>query len=49
MTCPTYHKELIDGREAEKPLPKNLHAFAETSYLSIWQPGCRGSMKRCPN
>jgi Uma2 family endonuclease len=30
MTCPTYHKELIDGREVEKPLPKKLHAFAET-------------------
>ena len=25
-----YHKELIDGREIEKPLPKNLHAFIQT-------------------
>jgi len=24
-----YHKELIDGREIEKPLPKNLHAFIQ--------------------
>jgi Uma2 family endonuclease len=28
-----YHKELIDGREIEKPLPKNLHAFIQT-YLA---------------
>jgi hypothetical protein len=33
MTCPTYHKELIDGLEIEKALPKNLHAFAETFLL----------------
>ena len=25
-----YHKELIDGHEVEKPLPKNLHAFIQT-------------------
>ena len=25
-----YHKELIDGRETDKPLPKNLHAFIQT-------------------
>ena len=33
MAYPTYHKELIDGCEVEKPLPKNLHAFAETFLL----------------
>ena len=27
---PTYHTELIDGCEVEKPLPKNLHAFIQT-------------------
>lgn len=27
---PAYHKELIDGREVEKPLPKKLHAFIQT-------------------
>jgi Uma2 family endonuclease len=25
-----YHKELIDGREIEKPLPKDRHAFIQT-------------------
>jgi Uma2 family endonuclease len=30
MAYPTYHTELIDGREVEKPLPKNLHAFIQT-------------------
>ena len=32
-TAPAYHKELIDGREVQKPLPKKLHAFAETFLL----------------
>ncbi len=32
LTEPIYHTELIDGHEIQKPLPKNLHAFAE-SYL----------------
>jgi hypothetical protein len=34
----SYHKELIDGREVEKPLPKNLHAFIQTFLgRSYWQ------------
>lgn len=32
ITQPSYHLELIDGREVEKPLPKKLHAFVQ-SYL----------------
>jgi Uma2 family endonuclease len=32
LTRPEYHVELIDGREVQKPLPKNLHAFIQ-SYL----------------
>ena len=29
----TYHTERIDGREIEKPLPKNLHAFVQTFLI----------------
>ena len=32
---PQYHMELIDGREIQKPLPKNRHAFIQ-SYLVQW-------------
>ncbi len=35
LTPATYHTELIDGQEIEKPVPKNLHAFAQT-YLIQW-------------
>lgn len=35
LTEPLYHTELIDGREIQKPLPKNLHAFVQT-YLLQW-------------
>lgn len=36
ILAPTaYHTELIDGREIEKPLPKNLHAFIQT-FLIQW-------------
>ncbi|MDQ2840031.1 MAG: Uma2 family endonuclease [Acidobacteriota bacterium] len=31
---PTYHLELIDGREIEKALPKKLHVFIQT-YLAF--------------
>lgn len=31
----SYHMELIDGVEVEKPLPKNLHAFVQ-SYLLVF-------------
>ena len=30
LTEPIYHTELIDGREIQKPLPKNLHAFTQS-------------------
>ena len=29
VVSPTYHVELIDGREIEKPLPKKLHTFIQ--------------------
>jgi Uma2 family endonuclease len=32
LTEPAYHLELIDGREIQKPLPKELHAIIQ-SYL----------------
>jgi len=35
LTDAVYHRELIDGREIQKPLPKNLHAFIQT-YLLQW-------------
>ena len=35
LTPATYHTELIDGQEIEKPVPKNQHAFAQT-YLIQW-------------
>lgn len=35
LTPTAYHTELIDGREVEKPLPKNLHAFIQT-FLIQW-------------
>jgi Uma2 family endonuclease len=35
ITEPIYHTEFIDGREIQKPLPKNLHAFTQT-YLIIF-------------
>src|SRR3954470_3430118 len=34
LTEPIYHTELIDGREIQKPLPKNLHAFTQ-SYVRV--------------
>jgi Uma2 family endonuclease len=33
---PAYHTELIDGREVEKPLPKNLHAFIQTFLAAVF-------------
>lgn len=30
---PAYHTELIDGREIQKPLPKNLHAFTQSFLM----------------
>lgn len=35
LTPTAYHTELVDGREIEKPLPKNLHAFIQT-FLIQW-------------
>lgn len=35
FTEPAYHTEFIDGREIQKPLPKNLHAFIQ-SFLLQW-------------
>ena len=32
----SYHTELIDGREIEKPLPKNLHAFVQTFLIGFF-------------
>ncbi len=29
VASPAYHVELIDGREIEKPSPKNLHTFIQ--------------------
>lgn len=29
----TYHTEVIDGREIEKPLPRNLHAFIQSFLM----------------
>ena len=34
VTQPSYHLELIDGREIEKPLPKKFHVFVQ-SYLNF--------------
>ena len=34
LTQATYHVELIDGSEVEKPLPKELHAFIQM-YLIL--------------
>ncbi len=36
LTEPTYHTELIDGREIQKPLPKNLHSFAQTYLIGFF-------------
>jgi len=33
FTPPVYHRELIDGHEVEKPLPKSLHAFIKSFLL----------------
>ncbi len=35
LTQPSYHLELIDGREIEKPLPRKLHAFVQTYLLVV--------------
>ncbi len=35
ITQQSYHLELIDGREIEKPFPKKLHAFVQTYLLVI--------------
>lgn len=32
---PTYHRELIDGREIQKPVPKKLHTFIQV-FLIQW-------------
>jgi Uma2 family endonuclease len=38
ITEPIYHTEFIDGREIQKPLPKNLHAFTQSYLLgSFWK------------
>ncbi len=33
VISPTYHVELIDGREIEKPLPKKLHTFIQVFLI----------------
>lgn len=33
LTQPAYHLELIDGREIEKPVPKELHAIIQTFLI----------------
>lgn len=34
-TGPVYHRELIDGREIEKPLPKKLHFLVQRFLLLL--------------
>ena len=35
VTEPAYHLERIDGREIQKPLPKNLHAFIQNFLIAL--------------
>lgn len=35
FTQPAYHVELIDGREIEKPVPKELHAIIQSYLIEV--------------